>query len=158
MRTLKYVLTVSISIKFLIFFAVLVPELGLFVVSLPGSVPTHLMAPIAAIVDFIIFERKLIASKGLVFLSLLPPVIYVIVIYILSGFGITFINNEPVPYFFLNYERLGWFRIGDGRMGVAYWIILLATVVLVLAALILWLNKRVRAQATQPNAAQEPAA
>ncbi len=142
-RTIHFMLTVAITITLIVFFLVLVPELGLHVATLAGSIETHLIAPIAAIFYFIRFEDTNDFKKNAIYTALILPLIYVFLIFILSGSGMTFISDAPVPYFFLNYERLGWFRIADGRMGVVYWMIALAALVLVLGYAILKLNKTI---------------
>ena len=48
----------------------LVPEIGLFGVTLPGSLATHLIAPLAAILDYSFFATKHKAKKGTVLLSM----------------------------------------------------------------------------------------
>lgn len=149
MRTLKYVLTVSISITFLVFFILLVPDLGWFVVELPGSMPTHFWAPVAAIFDYVYFERKHHVHKRMPLYAIIPPLLYFFGTLILSANGVTYANNEPVPYFFLNYEELGWFQIENGQIGVIYWIILIALLILGIGYSLLKLNQWVRKRAEQ---------
>lgn len=143
--TLKYILTGSVTLTFIVFFAVLVPEIGLFVAKLPGSVETHFIAPLAAIHDYIFFELKHVATRRTVSLVMVPPWIYFAVILILSfTTNITYINDQPMPYFFLNYHQLGWFRIADGRIGVFYWVIILSILMLAIGFTLHLLNRSVR--------------
>ncbi|HHU07372.1 MAG TPA: Pr6Pr family membrane protein [Clostridiaceae bacterium] len=143
-RILKYVLTVSITLTFLVFFFVLVPQLGLFVVQLPGSMLTHFWVPLAAILDYLLFERKQISSGRTISLCVLPPFIYFVVTILLSVSGVTYADNQPVPYFFLNYKELGWFKIAGGRIGVFYWLLIMLVVILFLAMLLLRFNQGIR--------------
>jgi hypothetical protein len=150
MRTLKYVLTVSISITFIVFFILLVPDLGWAVVELPGSMPTHFWAPIAAIIDYIFFEREHRVHKNTLFYTVIPPLIYFIVTIILSLNGVTYLGNEPVPYFFLNFYEFGWFRIENGEIGVFYWVVIIAILILGIGYGLLKLNQWVRERVGQP--------
>lgn len=144
MRVLKYVLTVSITLTFIIFFAVLLPVLGISAIRLPGSMATHFVAPLAAISDFLLFEDKLTVQKHTVFTSLLPPLFYVSLTLILSLSGVTYSDGSSAPYFFLDYRQLGWLRIAADGIGIVYWIILLGLLVLGIGWLFLKLNARLQ--------------
>lgn len=144
MRTLKYVLTVSISITFIVFFILLVPDLGWAVVELPGSMPTHFWAPVAAIIDYIYFERKHRVHKKMPLYAIVPPLIYFVGTIILSLNGVTYVDNEPVPYFFLNFHEFGWFRIENGELGVFYWVLIILGLILGIGYSLLKLNQSTR--------------
>lgn len=135
--TIYFITTVSISLTMLTFFILLVPEIGWFVVFLPGSIETHVLVPIAAITYFLAFERGIKIPKSAIFLSILPPLIYFIVLFLFSSNGMTFINDMPFPYFFLNYHILGWLQISAGRIGVMYWILILCLFVMLIAFVLL---------------------
>lgn len=141
MRTLKYVLTVFISITFIVFFILLVPDLGWALVELPGSMPTHFWASIAVIIDYIYFEREHRVDKKMPFYAIIPPLIYFVVTIILSLNGVTYADNEPVPYFFLNVHELGWFRIESGELGVFYWVVIILELILGIGYSLLKLNQ-----------------
>lgn len=76
---------------------------------------------------------------------MVPPLLYVLVILILSATtDITYINDHPMPYFFFNYHELGWFGIGAGRIGVVYWAILPSALMLAIGYDLLKLNQSFR--------------
>lgn len=142
--TFKFIFVAAISLTFLVFFLFLVPELGAFVITIPGSILTHLVAPIIAIIEFIFFESKLKVNKKTSFYPIIAPLMYFIVIIILSYNGLTFIGNQKVPYFFLDYEKLGWFKITKSSIGVFYWVIILSVFVFLISFGLIKLNKFVQ--------------
>ena len=73
MHTLKYVLTISIALTCSVFFVLLLPEYGLSVLWMPGNLSTHLIAPIAAILDYIFFERSHVKHRYTLLYTLFPP-------------------------------------------------------------------------------------
>ncbi|NLB54486.1 MAG: Pr6Pr family membrane protein, partial [Lentisphaerae bacterium] len=140
MRTLKYVLTISITLTFSVFFVLLLPEYGLSVLWMPGNLSTHLIAPIAAILDYIFFEKSHVKHRYTLLYTLVPPYAYVVLTMILSRLGVRYQGDSIVPYYFLDYEKLGWLRISENGIGVIYWILLISVVMLGMGKLILILN------------------
>lgn len=140
-HTLKFIFVVSITITFIVFFTILVPEIGSYVITMPGSLLVHLVSPVLAIIDYLIFENKQIRKKQTVIYPLIPPLIYFIVIIILSYNGLTFVNDQKVPYFFLDYERLTWFNISNNKIGVFYWVLILSILILGISYSLLKLNE-----------------
>ena len=144
MHTLKYVLTISIALTCGVFFVLLLPQYGLSVLWMPGNLATHLIAPIAAIVDYIFFEKSHLKHRYALFCSVIPPYAYVVLTLVLSRLGVRYADGEIVPYFFLNYEKLGWLRFSENGLGVIYWILIISVVMLGIGQLILTLNNRVQ--------------
>ena len=140
MHTLKYVLTISIALTFSVFFVLLLPEYGLSVLWMPGNLSTHLIAPIAAILDYIFFEKSHIKHGFTLLYTLIPPYAYVALTLVLSRLGVRYAHGDIVPYYFLNYEKLGWLRFSEAGPGVIYWILLISVVMLGIGQLILSLN------------------
>lgn len=140
MYTLKYVLTISIALTCGVFFVLLLPQYGLSVLWMPGNLSTHLIAPIAAIMDYIFFEKSHVKHGYTLLYTLIPPYAYVVLTLVLSRLGVRYADGEIVPYFFLNYEKLGWLRFSEAGPGVIYWILLISVVMLGIGQLILSLN------------------
>ncbi len=140
MHTLKYVLTISIVLTCGVFFVLLLPQYGLSVLWMPGNLSTHLIAPIAAILDYIFFEKSHIKHGFTLLYTLIPPYAYVALTLVLSRLGVRYAEGEIVPYYFLNYEKLGWLRIFENGLGVIYWILIISLVMLGIGQLILALN------------------
>ena len=140
MHTLKYVLTISITLTCSVFFVLLLPEYGLSVLWMPGNLSTHLIAPIAAILDYIFFERSHVKHRYTLLYTLIPPYAYVALTLVLSRLGVRYAEDSIVPYYFLNYEKLGWLRFSENGIGVIYWILIISVVMLGIGQLILVLN------------------
>ena len=140
MHTLKYVLTISIALTCGVFFVLLLPQYGLSVLWMPGNLSTHLIAPLAAILDYIFFEKSHVMYRYALFYSVIPPYAYVALTLVLSRLGVRYAEGEIVPYFFLNYEKLGWLHFSEDRIGVIYWILIISVVMLGIGQLILTLN------------------
>ena len=140
MHTLKYVLTISIALTCGVFFVLLLPQYGISVLWMPGNLSTHLIAPIAAIVDYIYFEKSHVKHRDTLLYTVIPPYAYVVLTLILSRLGVRYAGGEIVPYFFLNYEKLGWLRFSKAGIGVIYWILIISVVMLGIGQLILVLN------------------
>ncbi|MCB5288194.1 MAG: Pr6Pr family membrane protein [Candidatus Cloacimonetes bacterium] len=140
MHTLKYVLTISISLTCGVFFVLLLPQYGLSVLWMPGNLSTHLIAPIAAILDYIFFEKSQVKQRFTLLYTVIPPYAYVVLTLVLSRLGVRYAEGEIVPYFFLNYEKLGWLRFSENGIGVIYWILIISVVMLGIGQLILALN------------------
>ncbi len=148
MHTLKYVLTISITLTFSVFFVLLLPEYGLSALWFPGSLTTHLIAPIAAILDYIFFEKSHVNHRYTLLYTLIPPYAYVALTMVLSRLGMRYQGDSIVPYYFLDYEKLGLLRISGNGIGVIYWILLISVVMLGIGQLILVLNNWVQKEKT----------
>lgn len=142
MHTLKYVLTISITLTFSVFFVLLLPQYGLSVLWIPGNLSTHLIAPIAAILDYIFFEKSHVKHRYTLLYTLVPPYAYVFLTMVLSRLGMRYQGDSIVPYYFLDYEKLGWLRISGNGIGVIYWILIISVVMLGIGQLLLVLNNR----------------
>ena len=104
---------------------------------------THIFVPLLSLVDFFVFDYKLKITKKTFILGLITPLIYLGFVMICTKLGITFGGNRFVPYFFLDYRVNSWFQIGNGKIGVFYWIIIQAIIVcLISLTLLFFLKKR----------------
>ena len=142
---LKYIFTVSITITGIIFCCLLAPFADYDVWS-TGSVLVHVVSPILAIVDFCLCETEFALSKGHIFLTLVPLLLYFIVASVLGLVGVDFGRGVPYPYVFMNYNsKEGWFGItNDGvpKVGSAYWLLLIIGMVLFFAWLYYYVKKK----------------
>ena len=68
------------------------------------------------------------------------PLLYLVFVYAVAGpLGLAFDpSGAKVPYFFLDYRKLGWFDLGSGNLdfGVFYWILILLAIVLAISFLL----------------------
>ena len=130
---IKFVATVSITLTGAVFTFVLAPTLGDFAWVLQ-NVLTHVVVPLAAIVDFFVTGPYGNIKRSRVFFVTLPPLAYAIYAGIGYAVGWEFSEGINYPYFFLNWgSPAGAFGFTKELpfMGCAWWI--LALLILLLA-------------------------
>lgn len=128
---LRLISTIAITLTFLVFSVMLTPEMirngdGDYLTS-PSNIFVHNLVPIGAILDWCFFGSAKELKKGSFLFGMVPAFMYVCYVYICVVLGLKFSEDAIVPYFFLDYQTYGWFRIGGG-LGVVYWIVILAGV------------------------------
>lgn len=148
---IKYLSVISIILTFLVFLTVLAPTStlgfwGAYTKENYGSFCVHIVLPVMAVIDFIIFDYSFETKKIYTLYAIIPPIVYLVVIVILGlGFGMRWGNGMIAPYNFLNYSsETGWFGFDLSQMsstsigiGVAYMIIALCLIFIGLGALLL---------------------
>ena len=153
----KFVFTVSITLTGIVFCCVLAP-------TLPGSfksaanVLTHVVVPLAAVIDLFFCRPQKIAYKEFAF-ALIPPVYYLCFAGVGYALNWDFGGGNNYPYFFLNWDSpAGAFGFSSEMpyfMGCFYWIVVMIAFISLLSlgyiALIGALNQR-----AQKKAAKEP--
>ena len=127
LHIIKYVFTVSITLTGIVFCCVLAP-------TMPGSfksaanVLTHVIVPLAAVIDLFICRPPGIAYRHFAF-ALIPPIYYLIFAGIGYALNWNFGGGNNYPYFFLNWDSpAGAFGFSSEMpyfMGCVWWIILL---------------------------------
>ncbi|MBQ8136669.1 MAG: Pr6Pr family membrane protein [Clostridia bacterium] len=143
----KYVFTVSITLTGVVFCFVLAPTLGKYAWSLQ-HVLTHVVVPVAAIVDFFVTGKAGSIKKRSVPFVTIPPLLYAIYTGIAYAEGWEFSAGKAYPYFFLNWgSPAGAFGFTKELpyMGCAWWILLILVLLLAVGygyLLILGLIKR----------------
>ena len=128
----KYVLTVSITLTGVVFCFVLAPTLGKYAWN-RQNVLTHVIVPIAAIVDFFVTGRYGSIKKRSVVFVTIPPLLYAIYTGIAYAAGWEFSKGVHYPYFFLNWgSPAGAFGFTNELpyMGCAWWILLILVILL----------------------------
>lgn len=144
--TLKFIFTVAITLTGLVFNFILYPASIFSTHPLnPLSTAnffTHIFVPILSLVDFFIFDYKMKITKKTFFLGLITPLIYFIFVMFCTKVGIRFNGNLFVPYFFLDYKANSWFQLGDGKIGVFYWVIIQVLIVLLISSVLLFFMKK----------------
>lgn len=126
-HVIKFVGTVSITLTGVVFGFVLAPTLGTLAWNIQ-NILTHVVVPVAAVIDFFITCSTARIKKSNVFLVTIPPILYAI--YAGIGFveGWEFAAGLNYPYFFLNWgSKAGAFGFSDELpfMGCAWWILVL---------------------------------
>ena len=138
---IKYIFTVSITVTFVVFWALLAPfaHRDNYKPWTASSLLTHLFAPIFAIADYFVDTNPIEFRKASVLYSTLPPLFYLIFASVLSVLGVDFGRGQTYPYFFLNYNSpAGLFGLTKEplALGSAYWILLFLIMVLSFGAFI----------------------
>lgn len=134
---IKFVGTMAITVTGAVFCFVLAPTMG------PGAwminnVFTHVIVPIAAIVDFFVVGIDSNIKKKSIVFTTIPPIIYAIYAAICFVCNIQFASGANYPYFFLNWgSPAGAFGFCNELpfMGCVWWMVLLL-VLLVLISLV----------------------
>lgn len=152
----KYVATISITLTFLIYLTLLAPtnENGFFYAYLnngAGSLCVHMVGPVLAIIDFLLFDYGYVSSKKHAFCATIPPLAYVVFVVILSSLGVRW-GTKYAPYNFLNFGApTGWFGFDISLLssetlgiGVFYMIIVLFIIFCGIGMFFLWLKDRRR--------------
>ena len=129
---IKYVFTVSITLTGVVFCFVLAPTLGKHAWRLQ-HVLTHVVVPLAAILDFFVTGRYGSIKKRSVFFVIIPPLLYAIYTGIAYVAKWEFSRGVHYPYFFLNWgSPAGAFGFTNDLpyMGCAWWILLILVMLL----------------------------
>lgn len=140
----KYVGTVSITLTGGVFAFVLAPTMGPGA-WVPMNVFTHVIVPIASIADFFVVGTESDIKMKHMFLTTIPPLMYVIYAAIGYVANWDFMAGNNYPYFFLNWgSEAGAFGFSKDLpfMGCVWWILLLLGLILLFSWLyLLLLNK-----------------
>ena len=140
-----YVFTVSITITGLVYCFILLPAYAMVDPSETGgakpfnapAVILHMVVPVLACIDFLVFTRHANFKWKDSFWALIPPLYYLV--FSLIGFyaNWNFGDGRNFPYFFLNYNSpAGFFGFSDVMpyfMGSFYWMIIMILIVLGIA-------------------------
>ena len=129
---IKYVFTVSITLTGVVFCFVLAPTLGKHAWRLQ-HVLTHVVVPLAAVLDFFVTGRYGSIKKRSVFFVIIPPLLYAIYTGIAYVAKWEFSRGVHYPYFFLNWgSPAGAFGFTNDLpyMGCAWWILLILVMLL----------------------------
>lgn len=138
----KFLCTVAITLTFLVFWLILVPTfprgmLGTYLKSL-GNLCCHTFVPIFAILDWLFFDRGYRSKKNDYLWGTAMPLYYLLFSMIAGIAGADFGGGSKFPYFFLNYEKNGWLSLGRSGIGVIWWIIIVAAIVICISSILMW--------------------
>lgn len=143
---LKFVGTVSITLTGMVFCFVLAPTLGKYAWGL-ANVLTHVVVPLAAVIDFFVTGVYGNLKKSDVWYVTLPPLAYALYAGIGYIAGWEFLEGINYPYFFLNWgSPAGAFGFTRGLpfMGVVWWILALLLFLILVGYLYLIILDRLK--------------
>lgn len=143
---IKFVGTVSITLTGIVFCFVLAPTLGDAACN-PKNILTHVVVPVASIVDFFVVGKNFNIGKKNIFYVIVPPALYAIYAGIAYVNGWQFSEGKSYPYFFLNWgSPAGAFGFTSDLpfMGCGWWILALFVFLMLVGLLYLWIVDRLK--------------
>ena len=155
MYAMNYMFIVAITLTCMVMTLMLTPTMimqdkfmGLFATS--NLVP-HYLVPIAAVTNYLLFDTDWRPKLRHWWLCLIPSAYYLVFALVLGANGVIFTEDKTYPYFFLDYESMGWFRgfqpdgpYGAFTLGVFWWMVILGVFILALGAGYLALQRRMQ--------------
>lgn len=148
--TVKFMLTISITLTLFIFFFLLAPTYDSYFAAYfradnGGSFFLHLFTPMLAILDFFLFDYEFDSKRFHAVYAIVPPLCYVAYTVLLAELMAYRWEGRKSPYNFLNYgAATGWFGFNPKAIskdtlgiGVFYSIIVLSLIFLVIGILFL---------------------
>ena len=146
-------MTLSITLTCLVYMIILGPTsedglIGAYLHNYAGSLGVHLIGPVFAIADFLMFDKGFETKKIYAIYAVIPPLCYVAFVYILAALGVRWYDTMTAPYNFLNYAApTGWFgwdlsQMGSESLGigVVYMIVVLLLIFIGIGLLYLAIN------------------
>lgn len=161
----KFMMTIAIAVTFTLYLCFLAPTnklgfVGAYLTNGCSSLCVHAIAPLLAIVDFVLFDYRFRSSSAHIYFATIPPLAYVAYAAMLSEFaGVRWgVHAMRAPYNFLNYGApAGWFGFAPQTfnattlgVGVAYLLIIFTLIFIGVGRVFLAL-KDARARAVLQN-------
>jgi len=144
---IKYVGTSAIALTGFVFVFILAPTFGPWAWSVV-NIFTHVIVPIAAVVDFALTRGNYEIRKRHIWFTLLPSFLYTIYTYIAWVNSWDFGGGSRSPYFFLNWgSGIKWYWFADRApyAGIGWWIFAIGLIVVGLSfALYFMVHRRVK--------------
>ena len=147
-QVVKLVGTISITLTGTVFCFILAPTMGSRAWNVQ-NILTHVVVPLAAIIDFFVTGVISDIKKSSVLYVMLPPLAYVVYAGIGYVQGWEFAKGVHYPYFFLNWgSPAGVFGFSRQLpfMGTGWWIILLLALLILVSLLYLAILRRLKAR------------
>lgn len=153
----KFMMTISITVTFSLYLTLLAPFESVGFVNAymrngASSLCVHAIAPLLAIVDFLLFDYQFHSTPAHLYCSTIPPLAYVAGIVALHyATGMTWGKHHMVaPYSFLNFGApAGWFGFAPNTMnvttlgvGIVYLLIIFSLIFVGIGAIFLALKNR----------------
>ena len=140
---LKFMITAAMTITLTVAALLLAPLKDNVYLFSMKNLSLHIIAPILAMIDFLMIDRGFEYKWKMTFLGFILPLLYLAMTLLISVKGITYSNGTNFPYYFLNYRELGWFNLNGGMPGVAWWILIVAVMAFAVTYLLLAFKRTV---------------
>ena len=139
LEALHFILSAGILLTFAGFNLLLTPKLPKSYLFSADNLLVHNLVPLMACADFVLFgqnaKSRLKTAQGLIL-----PALYLLLFLLPTAFSIRF-PSDASPCFFMDYEKNDVFAAGNGKLGFAWWALLLLALQLTLSRLLLGLRK-----------------
>lgn len=143
LMTVRHVTSVGSALTFCVFWLTLAPQFGLAYVLTLSNLFNHLLTPVLSVAGYLRFDRDRPTARHGVLWGLCEPLLYLVFSFVVAHRAKKpAFDGHRYPYFFLDPERNGWFRVSKKRVGTAWWIVILCGVTLLLSRWLLRLRKR----------------
>ncbi|MBE7032098.1 MAG: hypothetical protein E7401_03945 [Ruminococcaceae bacterium] len=133
---LRFMFVTAMTVTLVVSLALLAPFKSQAYLFSLRNLSVHIFAPLAAVIDFIVFDKQFKCRMWSCCLGFVIPAAYLVVTLLISIKGITYSNGSNFPYYFLDYRTLGWTTFEDGKIGVLWWILLIGGIVFVISFLL----------------------
>ncbi len=140
LELLRYAVLVGITLTFLVFWLALAPKLEREYLLSPNNWLVHTLVPLLFIADFFLIDPIAPLTRAEALWAVAMPLYYFIFTLLHARLNprLRFPEDSRYPYYFLDADRLGWFRLKNGP-GVFWWALLLFTITLGLGFFYRWL-------------------
>lgn len=143
LMTLRHVASTASALTFCVFWLTLAPQFGLAYVLSLSNLFNHLLTPVFSVAGYLRFDRDRPAARHSGLWGLCAPLAYLVFSFVVAHRAKKpAFDGHRYPYFFLDHERNGWFRVGKKRVGTAWWIAILCGVTLLLSRWLLRLRRK----------------
>ncbi len=143
MFTIKYMFTAALSITLVVSATLLAPFKDMTYLFSVKNLTVHIFAPLIAVLDFLIFDRRFHIKWYMPLLGLALPAAYSVLTILLSIRGIHYSNGTIYPYYFFNWRDLGWWTFSKTCLGVGWWLIIIGVVSLILSSVLTLIKKTI---------------
>lgn len=133
---LKFMFTAALAITLVVAATLLAPFKDQAYLFSAKNLTVHIFAPLIAVLDFLIFDRRFIVRWYTAFLGLAMPAGYSALTLLLSIRGIHYSNGTIYPYYFFNWRELGWWTFSKPKLGVGWWLIIIGVAALIISAML----------------------
>ena len=140
----RFAITAGILLTFAGFSLLLLPRMEASYLLSADNLLVHNLVPLLAGLDYVLFAEPGPGKDIRAWQGLWAPALYAVLVLALSLMGVRFLEGAAAPYFFMDPAQNGWFSAGEGRLGVAWWLLIILALQLALSRLLLGLNKSAR--------------
>jgi hypothetical protein len=127
----RFAVLVGITLTFLVFWAVLAPQMEKEYLLSLNNLLVHTLVPLLFIADFFLLDRIAPLRQTEVLWSAAMPLYYFVfsIVHAAVNPRLSFEGGGRYPYFFLDVDRFSWFTVRNG-IGVFWWVMMILALTL----------------------------